>query len=142
MILIINLLQKLQCIWDKVTKNGPGEICGRQPLKKLNAYDLLKAIFHIFQLVYFRILCPIWFIQYCQMKNHVNIEMQIDLFFINNVRWYTHLYTSLFPSVCMSVCLFVGPSGAHHISGTVYHMIIIFGARVQKDDISRIFFTF
>ena len=53
MILIINLLQKLQCIWDKVTKNGPGEICGRQPLKKLNAYDLLKAIFHIFQLVYF-----------------------------------------------------------------------------------------
>ena len=76
------------------------------------------------------------------MKKHVNIEMQMDLFFINNVRWYTHLYASLFPSVCMSVCLFVGPSGAHHISGTVYHMIMIFGARVQKDDISRVFFTF
>ena len=110
MILIINLLQKLQCIWDKVTKNGPGEICGRQPLKKLNAYDLLKAIFHIFQLVYVRILCPIWFIQYCQMKNHVNIEMQIDLFFINNVRWYTHLYMSLFPSVCLYACLSVKPA--------------------------------
>ena len=27
---------------DKVFKNGPSEICGRQPLKNLNRYDLLN----------------------------------------------------------------------------------------------------
>ena len=28
---------------DKVFKNGPSKICGRQPLPKLKGYDLLKA---------------------------------------------------------------------------------------------------
>ena len=28
------------CIWDKVFKKGPPEICGRQPLKNLNCYGL------------------------------------------------------------------------------------------------------
>ena len=30
-------------LWDKVFKNGPSEICGRQPLKNLKGYGLLKA---------------------------------------------------------------------------------------------------
>ena len=25
-------------MWDKVFKNGPSKICGRQPLKKLKGY--------------------------------------------------------------------------------------------------------
>ena len=29
-------------IWDKVFKNGPSKICGRQPLKNLKVYGLLK----------------------------------------------------------------------------------------------------
>ena len=29
-------------IWDKVFKSGPSEICGRQPLKKLKGYAMLK----------------------------------------------------------------------------------------------------
>ena len=29
-------------MWDKVFKNGPIEICGRQPLKSLKYYGLLK----------------------------------------------------------------------------------------------------
>ena len=29
-------------IWDKVFKNGPCKICGRQPLKKLKGHGLLK----------------------------------------------------------------------------------------------------
>ena len=28
-------------IWDKVFKNGPSKICGRQPLKNLKGYGLL-----------------------------------------------------------------------------------------------------
>ena len=28
--------------WDKVFKNGPSKICGRQPFKKLKGYGLLK----------------------------------------------------------------------------------------------------
>ena len=28
--------------WDKVFKNGPSKICGRQPLKNLKGSDLLK----------------------------------------------------------------------------------------------------
>ena len=28
--------------WDKVFKNGPSKICGRQPLKSLKEYGLLK----------------------------------------------------------------------------------------------------
>ena len=31
-----------QFIWDKVFKNGPSKICGRQPLKNLKEYDLLS----------------------------------------------------------------------------------------------------
>ena len=30
-------------ICDKVFKNGPSKICGRQPLKNLKGYGLLKA---------------------------------------------------------------------------------------------------
>ena len=29
-------------IWDKVFKSGPSTICGRQPLKNLKGYGLLK----------------------------------------------------------------------------------------------------
>ena len=29
-------------IWDKVFKNGPSKICGRQPLKNLKGYGLLQ----------------------------------------------------------------------------------------------------
>ena len=29
-------------IWDKVFKNGPSEICGRQPLINLKCYGLHK----------------------------------------------------------------------------------------------------
>ena len=29
-------------MWDKVFKNGPSKICGRQPLKYLKWYGLLK----------------------------------------------------------------------------------------------------
>ena len=29
-------------IWDKVFKNGPSQICGRQPLKYMKWYGLLK----------------------------------------------------------------------------------------------------
>ena len=32
-------------IWDKVFKNGPREICGRQSLKNLKWYGLLKQTF-------------------------------------------------------------------------------------------------
>ena len=32
------------CLWDKVLKNGPSEICGRQTLKNLKRYALLKQI--------------------------------------------------------------------------------------------------
>ena len=28
--------------WDKVFKSGPSKICGRQPLKSLKGYGLLK----------------------------------------------------------------------------------------------------
>ena len=33
--------------WDKIFKNGPSKICGRQPLKNLIS-DFLKAAFHKF----------------------------------------------------------------------------------------------
>ena len=52
---------------DKVSNNGPSKICGKQPLKKLNWYGLLrqsiplqiflKAVFHKFYLVHSLILC-------------------------------------------------------------------------------------
>ena len=31
-------------IWDKVFKNGPSKICGRQPLKNLKGHGLYKQI--------------------------------------------------------------------------------------------------
>ena len=42
-------------------------------------------------------------------------------------RWGTHLYMSLFRSVHPSVHLSV----VHHTSGTIHHLIIIFGTRVK-----------
>ena len=33
-------------IWDKVFNNGSSKICGRQPLKNLKWYGLLKQILH------------------------------------------------------------------------------------------------
>ena len=38
--------------WDKVFKNGPSKICGRQPLKNLKGSNFLKALFHKFYLVH------------------------------------------------------------------------------------------
>ena len=32
-------------IWDKIFKNGPSKICGRQPLKNLKGYGLLRLSF-------------------------------------------------------------------------------------------------
>ena len=43
---------RTKIIWVKVFKNGPNKICGRQPLKNLKWYGLLKAAFHKFYLVY------------------------------------------------------------------------------------------
>ena len=33
-----------ECIWDKVFKNGPSKICGRQHLKNLKGYGPLKQL--------------------------------------------------------------------------------------------------
>ena len=55
--------------WDKVFRNGPSEICGRQPLKNLSHIpsNLLKAVFHKFYLVHSWIHCNKWhhFIYMC-----------------------------------------------------------------------------
>ena len=48
--LVVNLLSDVQehfshtanVKWDKVFKNGQSKTCGRQPLKKLKLYGLLK----------------------------------------------------------------------------------------------------
>ena len=37
-------------IWDKVFKNGPSKICGRQPLKNLKGYGLFKNNFYLVHL--------------------------------------------------------------------------------------------
>ena len=37
----------LAIIWDKVLKNGPNKICGRQPLKNMKWYGLLKQTYHL-----------------------------------------------------------------------------------------------
>ena len=47
-------------IWDRVFKNGSSKICGKQPLKNLKGYGLLKAVFHNFYLVHSWILCLIY----------------------------------------------------------------------------------
>ena len=35
-------IMKFRNKWVKVFKNGPSKICGRQPLKNLKGYGLLK----------------------------------------------------------------------------------------------------
>ena len=61
--------------------------------------------------------------------------LPFNFFFFAVFRWGTHLSMYVFcPSVCLSV--------AHHIWGTVHHLIIIFGTHVWKEDISRCFSIF
>ena len=62
------------------------------------------------------------------------------LYFTFSVHLYVHLFIHL--SICPSVCPPVHLSVAYHISGTVHHMIIIFGTPVQNDESSRHFFHF
>ena len=38
---------KVSNIWDKVFKNRPSKICGRQPFKKLERYGLLKLEYFV-----------------------------------------------------------------------------------------------
>ena len=45
-------------------------------------------------------------------------------------------------SVCNFFCPSVCPSVVYHISGTMHHLIIIFGRYMQNDAISRLFFIF
>ena len=62
------IFKNLDHKWDKVFKNGPSKICGKQPLKTLNGYVLpkadhtpskfLKTVLHKFYLVHSWILCP------------------------------------------------------------------------------------
>ena len=33
--------------WDKVFKNGPSKICGREPLKNVEGFDLLKQTIYL-----------------------------------------------------------------------------------------------
>ena len=57
---LINRHFILQKLWDKVFKNGLGEICRKQLLKNLKWYGLLKVVFHKFHLIHSWILCPIY----------------------------------------------------------------------------------
>ena len=50
--------------------------------------------------------------------------------------------TSICHFFCLSICPSVCPSITHHISGTVHHLIMIFGTHVSNDDISRCSFHF
>ena len=55
------IAEELENKWNKVFKNGPSKICGKQSLKNLKGYGLLKAdhtpsnilkaVFHRFYLV-------------------------------------------------------------------------------------------
>ena len=38
----LTYLKCMKVLWDKVFKNGPSKICGRQPLKNLKRYGLLE----------------------------------------------------------------------------------------------------
>ena len=40
----LQLFSRLSFIWVKVFKNGPSKICGRQPLKNLKWYGMLRHI--------------------------------------------------------------------------------------------------
>ena len=74
---------------------------------------------------------PKWFTYY-----YTYLMKKVELF-----RWGTHLYMSLFPSVCSS-CLSVHPSVAHHISGTVYHLIIFLEHSCRMMISPGVFFIF
>ena len=93
-------------------------------LKYLVQIESWAIVFSISSLINFGIVY-IWPIYESLDKK---IWLTIIFFFLNSVwnidffRWGTHLYMSLFPSV--------RPSIVHHISGTVHHLIIIFGAHV------------
>ena len=59
-----------------------------------------------------------------------NVEGPLQLYLLL-FRWGTHLCMSFFLSVCPSIHPSIHPSVAYHISGTVHHLIIIFGTHVN-----------
>ena len=50
---ILQRVYLIEIIWDKVFKNGPSKICGRQPLKNLKGYGLLRKGNMILKKMYF-----------------------------------------------------------------------------------------
>ena len=67
-------------IWVKVFKSGPSKISGRQPIRNLKWYDLLrqtnflKAVFHKFYLIHSWILCLIYS---CQLSGFPNVNFAL-----------------------------------------------------------------
>ena len=67
----------LLCIWYKVFKSGPSKICGRQPLKNLKGYGLLKQ--------YMRLLLSSF--QYC-ITNFSNHFFKKNIIFFFTEVWH------------------------------------------------------
>ena len=72
-------------------------------------------------------------------KTHGNVS----LFFLDHLWRFYFLLGEALTSMCHFSRLFVRPSIAHHFSGTVHHLIIIFGIHMCKMIISAgVFFFF
>ena len=102
-------------MWDKVFKNVPSEICGRQPLKNLKWYGLLKqTIFHKFHLVHSLILCHIYHTvvilkSFTQKRNILKQGFFMSAFSHRDLQWSnTKLSASFFgPSVVIGKPLII-----------------------------------
>ena len=68
----------LMFIWDKVFKNGPSKICGRQPLKNLKRYGLLTGC-----------LLQILLGPFLNTFSHLLLGYSVTLFRLTYFRWFT-----------------------------------------------------
>ena len=71
------LKSMLMMIWDKVFKSGPSKICGRQPLKNLKGYGLLKqGMVGLMILRQLFLLCDIIYV--LQLNDQSNIQPSLQ----------------------------------------------------------------
>ena len=120
----INKVQNYNCLYWK--QDGR---CFNHGIKR-NLYNhnkILKflVVHNELMLLYRIYICFILYLRRDNSKHNCIFQIVIGIF-----RWGTHLYMSPFLSVRPSICPSVHPSVVHHISGSIHHLIIIFGAHM------------
>ena len=90
--------------WDKVFKNGPSKICGRQLLKNLRRHGLLKQLILCLAAAHTSIFT---------MSGLFLIKLVLEVFFVSFVSFYQQTFLSAFYLIILHLSIQVSTLEIH-----------------------------